>query len=73
MKIKKNCYNCAELDYEDEVDSDGYIIGGGFSCDKQYNKEEERGTPDTSLDRLQMESYRQKSKVCFIGKEANED
>ena len=65
MSKGKNCHNCKEFYHETEVDSDGYIIGDYFACDKQYEKFEQRDEGDAFNDRLQLESYQKKGKVCF--------
>jgi len=68
--MKKNCYNCAELYYNEEQDSDGYVIGSGYNCDKRYEKAEDScGGGDAFLQKLTQESYLKKSKVCFASKE----
>jgi len=64
-ETKKNCYNCEELTEESETDSDGHIIGGGYHCEKQYQKAFEKGDEEAFFQKMERENYRQKSKVCF--------
>lgn len=63
--MKKNCLNCKHLTEEYEQDSDGYEIGGGYYCDKQYQKSCMKGTEDQFIENLDRPSYREKAKVCF--------
>lgn len=63
--MKKNCYNCKCLSFETESDTDGYIIGGGYHCDKQYQKAYEKGMETEYENNMDRESYRLKGKACF--------
>ena len=63
--VKKNCYNCKHLDVYTESDSDGYIIGEGWMCEKQYQKAEERGTDIQHERNMERKEYLGKGKVCF--------
>jgi hypothetical protein len=60
---KKNCYNCKHLDYYDkesyeDSSPEGYFCNGRSYGDRQENCEE------THLEKLQKETYLERSKKC---------
>lgn len=63
--MKKNCLNCKHLEQDTEVDSDGYLLGTYWMCDKQYQKMYERDKEDEFSQNIERPEYRAKSKVCF--------
>ena len=63
--MKKNCKNCKCLTEETETDSDGYVIGGGFHCEKQFQKAANNGNEDAYETNMHRTAYLEKSKVCF--------
>jgi len=63
--MKKNCLNCRHLTYEEEQDSDGYVIGGGYNCEKRIETACEQGKEDELWTNLSRPEYREKGKVCF--------
>lgn len=69
--MAKNCYSCKELYYDTEQDSDGFIIGEGWCCDKQYYKYANISDikADGFVDRLQTKEYKNKGKICCEEKE----
>ena len=71
--VKKNCYNCKCLTEEYESDSDGYEIGGGYHCEKQYQKAYESGRDIEYEKNMCRKDYLQKGKVCFEPKEQPAD
>jgi len=68
IDMKKNCNNCKYLSYEEDHDSDGRYIGGGYMCEKRYEKEADKGTEHKLEQNLEREEYRLKGKVCFEAK-----
>ena len=63
--MKKNCFNCKNLDVWEDCDSDGRNPVGGYCCDKQYDKAEERGTAIEHENNMNRKEYLYKGKVCF--------
>jgi hypothetical protein len=62
--MKKNCLNCNHLSYEEDQDSDGHIIGGGYSCEKRIEKEYEKGAEEKLWANLSRKAYLEKGKSC---------
>lgn len=69
--MKKNCENCKHLSYED---GDEGLYGGGFTCEKRYErlaaKNDRLG--DELLRSMERDSYLKKSKVCCDLKDPGE-
>lgn len=68
-KMKKNCFNCKHLEEYSEVDSDGYPVGEGYHCEKQYQKADERGKDIQHEINMERKEYLEKGKVCFEPKQ----
>ena len=65
---KKNCFNCKHIEEWSDTDTDGHNTVGGFHCEKQYQKAEERGTDIQYEKNMSREDYLIRSKRCFESK-----
>lgn len=63
--VKKNCFNCKHIEEWSDTDTDGCNTTGGYHCEKQYQKAEERGTDIQYENNMCREEYLKKGKVCF--------